>query len=252
MFLKAWKTRCVIRFAVAALLPLLAQSQVQPAFDAASIKPTAHGKANPDATGYSDVAVVDPGRFRAQNSTLDELIRFAWSLKDNEVSGPVWLNDSAIAFDIAATAPSTTSNEQMRVMLRTLLTDRFKLAAHQETRMLSGYELVVVKKGPRLIPANPQGHRSIGSSGGKIVATKVTVARFADYLATDLKMPVVDKTGIVGDFDITMQYSRDPDANSGPSVFTALQDELGLKLEAAKVPVEILVVDHVEKLPIAN
>ncbi len=196
--------------------------------------------------------MVDPGRFRAQNSTRDVLNRFAWNLKDNEVSGPIWLNDSAIAFDIAASAPSTTPKEQMRSMLRTLLADRFKLAVHQETRMLSGYELVVAKKGPKLMPADPQGHRSIGSAGGKIVATKVTLARFADYLATDLKMPILDKTGIVGDFDITVQYSRNPDANSAPSVFTALQDELGLKLEAAKVPIEILVVDHVEKSPTAN
>jgi uncharacterized protein (TIGR03435 family) len=102
------KTSCAIQFAVAALFPLLAQSQVQPAFDAASVRPTEHGKASPDTVGYSDAAIIDPGRFRAQNSTLDELIRFAWNLKDNQVSGPVWLNDSAIAFDIDATAPSTT------------------------------------------------------------------------------------------------------------------------------------------------
>jgi uncharacterized protein (TIGR03435 family) len=140
----------------------------------------------------------------------------------------------------------------MRIMLRTLLTDRFKLVAHQETRMLSGYELMVTKKGPKLTPADPQGHRSIGSAGGKIIGTKVTVARFADYLATDLKMPILDKTGIAGDFDITVQYSRNPDANSAPSVFIALQDELGLKLEAARIPIEILVVDHIEKSPIAN
>ena len=245
------KTRCAILLAVAALFPLLAEPQVQPTFDAASIRPTEHGKATPDAVGYSDADVVDPGHFKAQNSTLDELIRFAWNLKDNEVSGPIWLNDSTSAFDIVATAPSPTSKAKMRLMLRTLLTDRFKLAAHHETRMLSGYELVVVKKGPKLTPADPQGQRSIGSAGGKIVATKVTVGRFADYLATDLKMPILDKTGIVGDFDITVQYSRDSDANSA-SIFTALQDELGLKLQPARVPVEILVVDHVEKSPTAN
>lgn len=246
-----YKTRCAILLAVIPLFSVLAEPQAQPTFDAASIRPTEHGT-TPDAPGYSDVAVADPGHLRAQNSTLDELIRFAWNLKDNEVSGPVWLNDSAIAFDIVASAPSGTPKEQMRVMLRALLTDRFKLAVHQETRMLSGYELVVVKKGPKLTPADPQGHRSIGSAGGKVVATKVTVTRFADYLATDLKMPVLDKTGIAGDFDITVQYSRNPDANSAPSVFTALQDELGLKLQPAKVPVEILVVDHVEKSPTAN
>ncbi len=247
-----WKTRSPILLAVAVVLfPLLGETQAQPTFDAASIRPTEHGTI-PDASGYSDANVVDPGHFRAQNSTLDELIRFAWNLKDNQVSGPAWLNDSGIAFDILATAPSTTPKDQMRVMLRTLLTDRFKLAAHEETKMLSGYELTVVKKGPKLTPADPQEHRSIGSAGGKIVATKVTVARFADYVATDLKMPILDKTGIAGDFDITVQYSHNPDTNSAPSVFTALQDQLGLKLESAKVPVEILVVDHVEKSPTAN
>ena len=118
--------------------------------------------------------------------------------------------------------------------------------------MISGYDLVVAKRGPKLTPADPQEHRSISSAGGRIVASKVTVARFADYVASDLKMPIVDKTGIVGDFDITVQYSRNPDVSSAPSVFTALQDILGLKLDPAKVPVEILVVDHVEKSPTAN
>jgi uncharacterized protein (TIGR03435 family) len=89
---------------LAAVLSFFATAQNAPRFEAASIRPTEHGKASSDAVGYSFVDVADPGHLRAQNSNLDELVRFAWGLKDGDISGPAWLTDSFTAFDITDSA----------------------------------------------------------------------------------------------------------------------------------------------------
>jgi uncharacterized protein (TIGR03435 family) len=241
-----------VSFLLIATLPFVAAAQDAPRFEAASVKPTEHGKASPNATGYSFVDVPDPGHLRAQNSNLDELIRFAWSLKDGDVTGPVWLTDSFTAFDITASAPANASKDQMRLMMRTLLAERFHLTTHFENRMVSGYELVVGKKGAKLIAAKPEEQQCLCGRGGFNV-TKVNLTDFANYVATDLKAPVMNKTGIDGVFDIAFQYDHHPDATSTlPSLFTALEETTGLQLKSAKVPVQILVVDHAEKAPTAN
>ena len=108
----------------AALLPLLAQNQPQPAFEVASVKPTQHGR-NAEGWSRSSVDIPSPGRLVAENSSLDELIRFAYSLQDYHVSGPVWLNDDSESFDILASAPPDTPKAQIRVMLQNLLMERF-------------------------------------------------------------------------------------------------------------------------------
>jgi uncharacterized protein (TIGR03435 family) len=220
-------------------------------FEAASVKPTEHGRTNAEAAGRSFIDIPDAEHLRAQNNSLFELIQFAWNLKDGQIAGPLWLNDYTIAFDIAATAPPGTSRDQMRLMMRALLAGRFGLVMHFEKKMLAGYELTVGKKGAKLIPATDDEHRSMGGAVG-IHATKITMDDFADYLARELKAPVTDQTGISGVFDIHFLYAREPDANSAPSMFTAIEAATGLVLKPAKVSVDILAVDHIEKAPTAN
>jgi uncharacterized protein (TIGR03435 family) len=201
-----------LHLAFVALLPLLAHTQTQPAFDVASIKPTQHHR---DANGFSRslADVPSPGRFVGENSSLDELIRFAYNLMDYQVSGPKWLNDESVSFDIIAKASPETPKTQMRVMLQTLLRERFKLAAHPITKILPIYELVVDKGGPKLNAAARESRRGISSGGGDMIATRVTMAFFAEVLSRDLKRPVVDKTGLAGAFDSTSATGREKTAS---------------------------------------
>jgi uncharacterized protein (TIGR03435 family) len=237
-----------VQFVVFAVVPMVGQP---PAFEVASIKPSQHKK-NAEGLSYSSVDIASPGRLVAENSSLDELIRSAYDLKEYQVSGPAWLNDESVSFDIVAKAPLDTPEKQMWVMLQTLMAERFKLTTHREKRMLPAYDLVVGKKGFQLKPATSAGRRGMSSQGGAVTATHVTMPWFAYQLSRELKRPVFDKTGVAGAYDFTLHYSPGQDASGGPSLFTAIQETIGVKLESAKEPVEVLVIDHIEKSPTEN
>jgi len=130
----------MVRIVLLATLPALSWAQAPPAFEVASVKFTSHGRAS-DGWSHSSVSIPSPGRFAAQNSSLDELVRYAYELKDYQVIGPAWLNDDSECFDIEAKEAPDSSNKQVRLMLQALLVDRFRLAVHRETRMLPVYEL---------------------------------------------------------------------------------------------------------------
>jgi uncharacterized protein (TIGR03435 family) len=230
-----------------ALCPSLLLAQTA-TFEAASIKPTQHGR---DANGwaYSDVTIPSPGRLEALNSSLDELIRYAYDLKDYQLSGPHWLNDDSVCFDISATAPGATQNE-MRAMLQTLLAERFHLQVRRETRELPIYKMVPAKGGPKLKPAAsetgaPSFKSNSGSSGGAMSATGVTMADFAAQLSRDFKRPVFDQTGLTGRYDFSLHYDE-------TGMASAIQQQLGLRVESAKAPVEVLVVDSIDRKPTEN
>jgi len=232
---------------------LFAQAPGTPAFDVASVKPTRNGR-NAEGFSRSSVNVPSPGRFLATNSSLDECIRWAYEVKDYQISGPDWLNSDAASFDIEAKAPPETPIAQIRLMVQTLLAERFKLRLHRETRMLSIYVLVAGKNGPKLQAGDADGRMGTSTGGGRMVAHHVSMAQFAYQLSREIGRPVFDKTGIEGAFDITLEYApvNSADAGPRPSIFTAIQERTGLRLEAAKGPVEILVIDHMEKLPTEN
>jgi uncharacterized protein (TIGR03435 family) len=235
------------------MAPVIAQTQVRPSFEVASIKPTQHGR-NAQGWSRSSVNLPSPNRLVAENSSLDELIRFAYNLKDYQISGPAWLNDDSESFDIDAKAPLDTPKGQIPLMLQTLLEERFKLTAHRENEIMPVFDLVVDKNGPTLKPASPGGRRGTSSGGGTMTATSVTMTEFAYQLARELKRPVLDKTEIAGAFDVTLHYSpeSDEDTSVAPSIFTAIQKTIGLRLRSAKGPVEILIIDHIDKSPTPN
>jgi uncharacterized protein (TIGR03435 family) len=139
-------------------------------------------------------------------------------------------------------------------MLQALLTDRFKLSLHRESKEMSVYALVAGKNGPKVKTAESASGISSHSDGGPIhVSATVGMDGFANYLSQRLDRPVLDQTGLKGLFEIKLDWSPDsiqrPGANDdlqGPSIFTALQEQLGLKLEGRKAPVEVLVIDHAE------
>jgi uncharacterized protein (TIGR03435 family) len=245
-----------------AILILLALSPADspPSFEVASIKPAA-----PQAIGRLSVRMsVDAARLQYSNVSLRDLIKVAYRLQDEQVSGPDWLGTTR--FDILAKLPAGTARDQVPLMLQTLLAERFGVTLHHETRNLNRYSLSAPGKGSKLRKADS----ATGTSGetnrsGKRLTGKVTMQDLTDLLARELGSPVVDNTGLEGPFEIALEWTPEvplapnsggdnspPPPAPGPSLFTAVQDQLGLKLSAGRGPVDILVVDHAEKIPTEN
>jgi uncharacterized protein (TIGR03435 family) len=222
-------------------------SEKRAEFEVASIKPTA------TKDGSFTEQYPPGGGFSARGITVKVLLRGSYALEDYQISGgPDWI--SSAGFDIQARAAAGTGDlprEQVRQMVQALLADRFHLVLHRETRQLPVYDLVVGKTGPRL-------HSADSSTGGtktmlgQLIVKKMSMTTLASILAFDVKRPVRDETALNGEFAFTLEWTpglgeSDAGASSRPSLFTAVQEQLGLKLESAKGPVEVVVIDHVEK-----
>lgn len=222
-------------------------AQTQPArrvFEAVSIKPNELGG------GHSHSHASD-GRLEAE-MTAKSLIEMAFQIKSFQVSGgPGWLDENN--YTIVATTGNATAltNELLGQYLQSLLTDRFHLVYHRETKQLPVYDLLVAKNGPKLTPhANDkEGTSSQGRNGAfHMTGTDLTMAGLSSFLAGHLDRPVLDRTGIQGRYDVKLEWSSPEVADAAsPSIFSALQEQMGLRLEAAKGPVEILVVDNIDK-----
>ena len=134
-----------------------------------------------------------------------------------------------------------------------MMAERFKMTYHRETRDVQGYDMVAAKGRLKLTPAQPGASKGGGGGPGAINMPSTTMKSFAGMLAAMLNRPVADKTGAAGDYEVKLRFAPEGDAESPlPSIFTALQEEMGIKLEPAKVPVEMVVIDHLEKVPTEN
>jgi uncharacterized protein (TIGR03435 family) len=227
----------------------------------ASIKPsqTQSGQNQPGrglATLREDINT-DPGRLAMMNVTLSTATRWAYKLGVYEISGPEWI--STQRFDIVAKAPAPVPEEQLRVMLQSLLKERFKLEAHRESRQLSGYALVVRKNGTKLKPVEGGGEGSMTGAAMMFEGHKMPLSRLADIISSALRTPVRDMTKLEGFYDFKvdlrpyltgLQPGEQLDLVSVAT--TALDAELGLRLEARKLPTDVLVVDRAEKTPTEN
>jgi uncharacterized protein (TIGR03435 family) len=250
--------RSIVLGAVAAIAGAAAPAT----FDVASVKIS---KA-PDAVIFFGNGMMDSanGRFRIpsiggnvniNNWTLWLCITAAWDLDPGQLSGPSWLNSDR--YDIAAkTSPAAASQitqADLRIMLQALLAERFKLATHREMKELSSYALVAAKSGPKLRASTGDQHLPVlFAPPARLIGQGSTMQGLALALSHAAGRPVVDKTGINGTFDFSLTYTRDDGADNEPSIFTALQEQLGLRLEPQKSEVEILVVDHAERVPTEN
>lgn len=230
---------------------LTAQSSTpSPAFDVASVKFTSHGR-NADGSSTSGFNI-NPGRLVGIRVNLQECIEWAYQVEDYQISGPAWVSANDAIYDIEAKAPAGTKPVEMQAMLQTLLRERFHLQVHREKRILPAYLLKVAKGGPRLSPsAGPEGGLfSLGSTDGvHVTGDSATMKSLADRLSRDVGRPVFDNTGIAGAYRINLQWAREGD---GPSVFGAVEEQLGLRLEKTKMPIDTLVIDSAEKTPAAN
>jgi uncharacterized protein (TIGR03435 family) len=181
--------------------------------------------------------------------TVRGLIREAYGLKVYPLSrGPDAL--STDRYDVIAKAPPDTSKERRMLMLQALLAERFKLVVHRETKELPIYALVAGKNGPKLRAVADDGSTAETGSGDghQIKAHHASMKLLAATLQGFIGDIVVDATGLAGLFDFNLDFNVDESMSSeGPTVFEAVQQQLGLKLEARKGPVEVVVFDHVEK-----
>lgn len=237
-----------------------------PRFEVASIRP-----AKPDDRGKGFRTA--GRRISCENETMNDIITYAYGLHPKQiVGGSDWFGTDK--FDIVGTpdVPGALDSKQEQGMYRKLLADRFQLKFHHETRTLPVYVLTVGKEGHKLTISKkqigtPDQTFQITPDLVKLRETSATLAEFAGILqGTVMDKPVVDQTGLTGKFDFLLRWTPDdsqftqmgvrlqpnPDVPSAaPGLFTALQEELGLKLEPAKAPVDVLVIDHVER-PSAN
>jgi uncharacterized protein (TIGR03435 family) len=234
-----------------------------PAFDVASIRQ------NITSTDGRTHIYNDPrqSRLRTVNASLKDLLQFAYGTpKSQIVGGPPWLD--SIMFDIDAKSdpaadaqlaamPSDEARHRKQLMMQSLLRDRFQLTAHTETRQLPIFALVVAKKGPTFKPSGTNGTTiSTGRSQLHVQGSDHTLDLLTRALSEQLGRVVLNQTGIDGRYDLTLRWTPDdqpsptmngqPDPSPPPDIFTAIQEQLGLKLQPSKGPVPVLIIDHVE------
>lgn len=231
------------------------------AFDVVSVKPNTSG----DVGGTSRA---QPGRYQGINVTLKRVITLAYRPVQEFVGGPDWINTAH--FDIEARSGTDPSPEQMLEMLRTLLRERFKLVVRHETRESPVYALTRARRdgrlGARLRQSDaeclpPGGTRSAPApetekrcgfrlGNGALSGQGATMDRLAGELSF-VGRQVIDRTGLAGAFDVDLEWSPDsvagPVPEAGPSIFTAIQEQLGLKLEPATAPVAVIVIDSAQR-----
>jgi uncharacterized protein (TIGR03435 family) len=258
---------CVGLLALIACRASAQGASAQPVFEVASVKinKSSVGSATPSGRGGS--LRVLGGELVAGDVSLWKYIAMAYGVsedRDYVVSGPDWLKSER--FDIIAKFPSdmpqdpTLKRAQALLMLQTLLAERFQLLVHRESKIVPGYALIQAKGGSKLqeVEAGPGRTQQ---RDGRFTAQRTSMVRLADFLSRFADRAVDDRTELKGVFDFTLQWALDENQSqgggqhsgaSGPSLFTALEEQLGLKLEPQKISVGIIVVDHVEKAPVTN
>lgn len=245
----------------AASIPILAAATLiaqtaSPKFESAIIRPSQ------ELDGPSRY-VTDSSKLTLENQTLKDCVRIAFDVKAVRVmpGGPKWAGTQR--FDIEAKAGSVPDDREMKTMLRALLLDRFKLTVHRETKLSPGYALVIAKGGLK-VRSVPPGPSRMSTRRGSMSGENASMASFAQALSDTLNMPVIDLTAVPGVFTFTLEWTPEvvqlgaltadddepnvlPDMPRGPNLSNAMQDQLGLKLESRKVPLEVLFIDRAER-----
>src|SRR5215471_12569137 len=250
-----------------AIAAAFAHAQERPEFDVATLKLSPPPSGN---TININLGRAVNGRVDLGNATLSDCIKFAYGIaSDAQLVGPEWIRKD-IRFDVVGRAAPDTSRERLLLMLQTLLADRLKLVIHHEPRELSYLAMAVGRNGPKLPPSSSD-VVSGPALPGRIVSTRMNMQILATLLSRFERQTILDKTGLTGFFQVRLEWTPDsfrdlplrpdgglPQVNgqtfdpAGPSLYTAIQEQLGLRLESRKGPVDVLVVDSAEKTPAEN
>jgi uncharacterized protein (TIGR03435 family) len=245
----------MLRAGLTAIL-LAAALRAQPVFDVASLKPV------PAPIGrYSiDLGNAAHGKVTLSNVTLSECLRFAFKIyNDEQIAGPDWIKDKRVLFEIIGQAPPETPRDQLRLMTLALLTERFQLALHHESRELSYLALVPDKKGIKMHESK-DGAATQTVKPGRIVYQHVSPLTLSVLLSRFTDLAILDQTGITTQYDVDLEWTPDnrkspaPDGDdsAAPSLFSAVREQLGLRLEARKGPLDVVVVDRATRTPLGN
>jgi uncharacterized protein (TIGR03435 family) len=227
-----------------------------PAFEVASVK------VNAAATGERgirrDAITTSPAGVTMMNVSLKAVVQWAYHMQAIQVTGPGWMDSSR--YDIIAKAAGPAPVNQLREMVQTLLAERFKLTLHRETKEMPAYIVTVAKGGHKLKQSEGEGDMEVKPSGNRMAAsfTHVTLAQLSEMISSPLQGVVVDQTGLKGSWDFTLDASSF--TMTQPSgiddmitmIIQAVNEQLGIKIDQKRVPAEVLIVDHAEKVPVEN
>jgi uncharacterized protein (TIGR03435 family) len=230
-----------------------------PEFEVASMK------ASPPAAGptivINGLGTFRGGRLTFTNASLSDLLKYAYGItSDAQLAGPEWITSKAVRFDIEALAAPDTPRDRLALMLQALLADRLKLAVDHEQRELRYLSLAPGKDGPKMHPAADRPAPDTGYNvAGRIVRNHMSMPQLALLISRFERQPVIDTTGLDGFYEVKLEWvPRDisvpepTDSAAGPSIYSAVQSQLGLKLEARRGPLDCLVVDSAQKVPAEN
>jgi uncharacterized protein (TIGR03435 family) len=241
--------RLILSFALLSST-LLSQSPQQ--FEVAVIRPNLAG-----AAAGTNFNLFDGGRLKITNEPVKLLLRAAFELQDVQITGgPAWLDTDRYDIEAKTGRPEKIERGQLKPLLQSLLAERFNLKFHHETRELTVYALVIAKDGPKFKARTEGDVSAMNTHGGpgksQLQATAVSMDLLAGYLGNRLGRIVVDKTGLSNSYNFTLEWTPGQAPNqaldsSAPSLVTALREQLGLRLESQKSPVEVLVIDNLQK-----
>lgn len=219
-------------------------------FEEVSIKP-----GDPNTNGSSTNS--NPGRFTATNVTLKRLIVRAYDIEPYQFEGgPKWIDSEkfTVVAKFEDDEVKTRSREErqkiLRAALQAMLAERFQIATHRETKIMPAFALVVAKGGPKMKEVEAQGGSSWNQNNGVFTANRITMEGIASVLSGIVNRPVEDRTGLKASYELKLEWlpeNAKTDTSTAASIYTALQEQLGLKLESIKAPIEMLVVDRAEK-----
>ena len=279
----------IMRTAAGTLLLILTSAQTPEGpnrFEVASVKPGSP----PDSGGRMRIGCTggpgtkDPGLYACSNVDLMSLVTSAFDLQAYQFSGPEWMR--AARFTITVRVPEEATNAQFKLMQQNLLTERFKLTFHREKKEMQAYDLVVAKGGVKMkessgvpqearsspgqpgpapkdtngfpiLPAGRVGMRVLADGRATLNQVEESMEQLAKFLSARTQRPVIDATGLTAKYDLTLRFAMEGNGPSaegevGPTIFQAVQEQLGLKLESKKIIADIFVVDRIERTPTEN
>ncbi len=235
-------------------LLLLYAAAAQPVFDVAAVRVSQSGRGEGD---WRDDIQASPGSVIMRNVTLKTAIRWAYHVMDYQVTGPDWIGTDR--YNISGKSTEPVAEDQLRLMLQALLAERFQLAFHRQTKELHAYEMVVAKCGAKFHESKVEGEPVVNPDKSRMTVDVkgFPASQIVDVLSKMLHAPVINNTGFTGRYDATVNIARYMPDGSTPfepvaTIILALQEELGLKLESKKMMLDLLIVDHAEKVPAEN
>jgi len=267
---------CIFLITVLAVISVDAQVTGPPTFEVASVK-----RSQSSVRGASLTS--NPGRWSCVNCSLFSIFTHAFAVFEYQIVAPEWTRTAK--FDLVAKLPEGAKREDFSLMLKSLLDERLKLQAHHESREVPVYELILARGGPKIkqvtepappLPTGPRidrdGYPNVPNGSGwqaldgrgRIQFRGQTMANVAHYISIQVDRPVIDSTGLKGKYALTLSFrllahnangisTADPsNAALGPRIYEAVNEQLGLMLKPARRPIEFVIIDHVDRIPIVN